>query len=773
MKPEDILDGLGKINEQMVLDAENLKKSPRRSLKIGSVAACILCGVTILGLCAAKLWNRQDQQSQKPTEPTIPVAVSEMPRNSEEASTVEESTAEESTVEETVPELRTLNPEDSVGSVYDYQVVAREDGVYFVDPYIGLMSIDPETKTTKTILPNGPCSLAESDGSLYCLNQATGQVSLVENGDVTTVTMLENMGPGYPILQGVSNGYVCWQQDWSIYATSMDDGTTKMLTDAERGMMDPCGVYQGSLYGVDLSRGTLCRIDLGSGETETLWESDSDWKQGDAEENSLRMDASIISANAPMDGDRLYLEAVQTADDAQQYVYLCYELTTGELRELTTLDDSDTMLNIQNGNLYLRHTEMQENGDQVMELRCYDGETGELSVVMDHDQLAEISNIGSCRVASAALDGLFYIRNSAAADQQPQWEGLYYYDFAAGTDTLVYQSSGLYGSLVMEPDFYWQQGDFSDAGEWYEHFNVVKEYCDLTYTETGVYYVDPAEGVYRYIPEEERTEQLVSGIACRILKCDEGLYATCSDSGEVYEIQDGTAQLLLTLEKEQQIAVKPIAVKNGTLYWNYFVTNLSTGETETDALFRLKKSQPQILHDGKIYCLGGNGEIGYVDPTGGTESYQPLTGALGTKDDQWEVKFFDDCIIVLQRDENSSKYQVYRISYEDGSTEWLATVMGSSINILNLEGDTLYLEPMNEFTPIWVLGINVNTGETETVMYGETLQDAAEVELWQGTCYYVKRSYDYDTGYATEFGTYDLETETNTTYVPGDSMVSE
>ena len=764
MKPEDILDGLGHINEQMVLDAENLKKSPRRSLKIGSMAACILCGVTLLGLCAAKLWNQQEQQSKKPPEPTLPPVTSVLPQDS----------AEESNGEGTTPELRTLNPEDSLGSVYDYQVVARADGVYFVDPYIGLMSIDPETKTTKTILPNGPCSLAESDGSLYCLNQANGQVALVENGDVTTVATLENMGPGYPILQGVSNGYVCWQQDWNIYATSMDDGTTRKLTDVESGMMDPCGVYQGSLYGVDLSRGTLCRIDLGSGETETLWEAASDWQQGDAEGDQVRIDASIISANADMDGDRLYLEAVQTADDVQQYGYFCYELTTGELRELTTLDDSNTMLNIQNGNLYLLHTEMEENGDQVMELLCYDGETGELSVVMDHDQLAEISNIGSCSVASAASDGLYYIRNSAVPDPQPQLEGLYYYDFAAGTDILVYQSSGLYGSLVAEPDFYWQQGGSNDAGEWYENFNVVKEYCDLTYTENGVYYVDPASGVYRYIPEEERTEQLVSGIACRILNCDEGLYATCSDSGEVYEIRDGTAQLLLTLEKAQQIAVKPIAVKNGTLYWNYYVTDLTTGETETDALFRLKKSQPQILHDGKIYCLGGNGEIGYVDLTGGTESYEPLTGALGTKDDQWEVKFFDDCIIVLQRDENSSKYQVYRISYEDGSSKWLGTVMGSSVNILNLEGDTLYLEPMNDSTPIWVLGINVNTGESlpEAVKSAVfTLQDAAEVEVWQGTCYYVKRS--YDTGAVTEFGTYDLETETNTTYTSSDGVVTE
>ncbi|MDD6239451.1 MAG: hypothetical protein PUA87_08510 [Oscillospiraceae bacterium] len=59
-------------------------------------------------------------------------------------------------------------------------------------------------------------------------------------------------------------------------------------------------------------------------------------------------------------------------------------------------------------------------------------------------------------------------------------------------------------------------------------------------------------------------------------------------------------------------------------------TDLSTGETQTNVLFRLKKSQPQIMHDGKIYCLGGNGQIGYVDPTGGAESDQQLNEALET-----------------------------------------------------------------------------------------------------------------------------------------------
>lgn len=70
---------------------------------------------------------------------------------------------------------------------------------------------------------------------------------------------------------------------------------------------------------------------------------------------------------------------------------------------------------------------------------------------------------------------------------------------------------------------------------------------------------------------------------------------------------------------------------DGKLYWNYYVTDLTTGETDKEVLFRLKKSQPQRMHDGRIYCLGANGEIGYVVPTGGTEVYQPLTEAAWDK----------------------------------------------------------------------------------------------------------------------------------------------
>lgn len=763
MKPEDILDGLGQVSDRMVLDAQNLKKTPRRSLKWGSLAACILCGVVLLGVCAAKLWNRDDQQSLKPPETTIPTVASEPPQNS----------AEESVTESAMTvEPRAAEPGQVI--VNDYQMVVRDDAIYFVDPYVGLMAMDPETKTTKTILGNGTCSLAESEGSLYCLDRTTRQVDLVENGDVTTLVTLEDVGPGYPFLLGVSNGYVCWRQNMDIYAASVEDGTTKTFSEADSGSESilPCGVYQGGLYCVDLSYGALCRIDLSSGETEAMWEPEQGEMQAAKSMQEIAISADEwdsllrLGTSSAMDGDRLYLEAMQTVDTVQHYVYFCYDLTNGEMRELITLDGYAGMVEAQDGKLYLLHRVMQENGNQNMELLCCDGETGELSVVMDQDQLVEISNTGSCNVASVASNGLYYVRDSTAAD--PQSNGLFYYDLSAGTVTQVYRSDGIYGSLVMEPDFYWQSGDVYDVGAWYEHFNEVKDYYDLTYTESDIYYVNPAEGVYRYIPEEDRIEQVVSGTACRILKCDEGLYATCSDSGEVYEIQDGTAQLLLTLEKDQKIAVKPIAVMNGKLYWNYYVTDLSTGETETDVMFRLKKSQPQILHDGKIYCLGENGQIGYVDPTGGTEVYQPLTEALGTKNTDWDVKFFDDCIIALQKTEDGTGFDVFRVAYEDGSSKHLGTVTGETMNILNMDGDTLYLEPMQDEFANGIVALNITTGESQTIMEENPVLIGTEIQVWNGVCYSAYRELD-----VMEFGTYNLETGVESTYRADDSTVGE
>ena len=737
MKPEDILDGLGQVSDRMVLDAQNLKKTPRRSLKWGSLAACILCGVVLLGVCAAKLWNRDDQQSLKPPETTIPTVVSEPPQNSAEESVTEPA--------KTV-EPRAAEPGQTI--VNDYQVVVRDDAIYFVDPYVGLMAMDPETKTTKTILGNGTCSLAESEGSLYCLDRATRQVNLVENGDVTTLVTLEDVGPGYPFLLGVSNGYVCWRQDWTIYEASIEDGAARKILpkDGEESGYFGCGVYQGMLYTINEVEEQLYCTALDTGETTILEPANQDGVKAKWTGNSIEQSVKMV-------GSRIYSMGYWENDETETPIGICYDLSDGSLTEVPATEETED-IDVLGGTLYLRNDTYDNSGNCLI---SYDTETGETATVLDSDQMTALIGVGSWRMTSG---GIYYTKSVES--------GLYYYDLSTGTSTQVYRSDGIYGSLVMEPDFYWQSGDVYDVGAWYEHFNEVKDYYDLTYTEGGIYYVNPAEGVYRYIPEEDRIEQVVSGTACRILKCDEGLYATCSDSGEVYEIQNGTAQLLLTLEKEQKIAVKPIAVKDGKLYWNYYVTDLSTGETETDVMFRLKKSQPQILHDGKIYCLGGNGQIGYVDPTGGTESYQPLTEALGTNANDWAVKFFDDCIIALQKTEDGTGVDVFRIAYEDGSSKHLGTVAGEAVNILNMDGDSLYLEPLLDEFAQGIVALNITTGESETIAEEAPLLRGADAQVWNGVCYSAYRELD-----VMEFGTYDLETGVESTYRADDSTVSE
>lgn len=737
MKPEDILDGLGQVSDRMVLDAQNLKKTPRRSLKWGSLAACILCGVVLLGVCAAKLWNRDDQQSLKPPETTIPTVVSEPPQNS----------AEESVTEPTMTvEPRAAEPGQVI--VNDYQLVVRDDAIYFVDPYVGLMAMDPATRTTKTILGNGTCSLAESEGSLYCLDRATRQVDLVENGEVTTLVTLEDVGPGYSFLLGVSDGYVCWRQDWTIYEASIEDGAARKILpkDGEESGYFGCGVYQGMLYTINEVEEQLYCTALDTGETTILEPANQDGVKAKWTGNSIEQSVKMV-------GGRIYSMGYWENDETEIPICICYDLLDGNLTEVPVTEET-VDIDVLDGTLYLRNDTYDNSGNCLI---SYDTETGETATVLDSDQMTALIGVGSWRMTSG---GIYYTKSVEA--------GLFYYDLSTGTSTQVYRSDGIYGSLVMEPDFYWQSGDVYDVGAWYEHFNEVKDYYDLTYTEDGVYYVDPAEGVYRYIPEEDRIERVVSGTACRILKCDEGLYATCSDSGEVYEIQDGTAQLLLTLEKEQKIAVKPIAVKDGKLYWNYYVTDLATGETETDAMFRLKKSQPQILHDGKIYCLGGNGQIGYVDPTGGTESYQPLTEALGTNANDWAVKFFDDCIIALQKTEDGTGFDVFQIAYEDGSSKHLGTVTGETVNILNMDGDTLYLEPMQDEFANGIVALNITTGESQTIMEENPVLIGTEIQVWNGVCYSAYRELD-----VMEFGTYDLETGVETTYRADDSTVGE
>ena len=297
---------------------------------------------------------------------------------------------------------------------------------------------------------------------------------------------------------------------------------------------------------------------------------------------------------------------------------------------------------------------------------------------------------------------------------------------------------------------------------------------DLTRSQDGIYFSEPASGIYRYDAESGEAQQVVSGIACRILDTEEGLYVTCSDTGEVYQIENGEARFLLTLEKESQIAVRPVGVKNGVLYWNWYATDLSTGETKEHPVFRARRSQPQIIRQGKVYCLGADGEIGYVDVTGGTEVYQSdWTLKRTERYGESNIRFYDDCILALQKEANG--YGVYQVSYEDGSRKRIGRVEAECVRLLNLDGETLYLEQLEESSPGRVLSMDLGTGTVQTVMNADTnssLQYASEIRVWNGVCYDCYRALGQDIGAVLH--TYALsDGEEHTTAVGDTSEITE
>lgn len=96
-----------------------LKEKPPSGDEMGFTGGRILCGLVLLGVCAAKLWNRDDQQSQRPAEPSAAPVVSQTPQDS---------------AEESIP----VEDTESAGAeISDYQVAVTENAVYFIDPVWG------------------------------------------------------------------------------------------------------------------------------------------------------------------------------------------------------------------------------------------------------------------------------------------------------------------------------------------------------------------------------------------------------------------------------------------------------------------------------------------------------------------------------------------------------------------------------------------------------------------------------------------------------------
>ncbi len=719
MKPEDIIDGLGYVSDRMVLDAQKLGKRPRAGLKWISLAACLLCGVLLLGVSAAKLWNREGRESLSPS-PTPAVS----------APVTTPDPVPDSAREEPIVTEDETSPIDST-AVMDYQVKVTADRVYFADPYAGLISMEPDTHETKVILETGDCSLIQSEGEIYCLSQADRTLYQVQGDTVSAMMVLGEAGSGWPQLMGVSDGYVCWRQDGNLYVASMDSGEPLYFRplDEESSELWPCGVYGGYVYGVNMTGGSLRRMRLATGEVEILWAPE----EGDPTEYEqvLRMTGTTVTgAIAGVDTQNLYLEAVQTIGDTRHFVFYCLDMSTGELRELTTLDDGYVTMGAWDGKLYLMHTVgLSVDGQTTTVISC-DGATGETTALLEEADASAFTSLSAWTLGP----GHIYVTQVESSGAEGG-SGLFDYDLTAKSAVKCYETTAIYGTAQLRPAPYW-----SEAGDITEDFNESHEYYDLTPTAEGLYLVDPTAGVYRYNWEMTDRDLVVQGIGCRILSTEDGVYITCSNTGAVYRLEDGMAQYLLALSKDDGVAVEPVALLDGKLYWNWYATDLTTGDTQEVPALRMKLARFQGTHQGRIYFLSASGAMGYVDPAS-SQTYTLLDTGTDAVAHYEAALFGPDDILAAERDRQNN-FTIYKVDYDTGARTALGSTEGETLMLLGIENGSLYWAQKRDYSVETIQRMDLDTGEMETVLGGQAvvrtaLDTAAEIAVWEGNLYYV------------------------------------
>ena len=105
----------------------------------------------------------------------------------------------------------------------------------------------------------------------------------------------------------------------------------------------------------------------------------------------------------------------------------------------------------------------------------------------------------------------------------------------------------------------------------------------------------------------------------------------------------------------------------------------------------------------------------------------------------------------------------------------MGTVEAEYVRLLNLDGETLYLEQLEESSPGRVLSMDLGTGTVQTVMNADTnssLQYASEIRVWNGVCYDCYRALGQDIGAVLH--TYALsDGEEHTTAVGDTSEITE
>ena len=222
MKTDDLLDALELIGTDLVEDARGVKRSPRRWMKWGSLAACLGCAVLGLGLLASRLPESGAASDSAASAPAVEAAET-TDQSREEASSGSDCDRQE---EHTFFELFWELDYDSVQAYMAEHPEALEDGWAGVN--INESGLDENGTSIKTIYGDQVLAINARDGVMLARvylssNQSRGVLAICKDTSRLALCAADTLG-----ISGQTVGHICDENDGLLAITGsafLDDGT--------------------------------------------------------------------------------------------------------------------------------------------------------------------------------------------------------------------------------------------------------------------------------------------------------------------------------------------------------------------------------------------------------------------------------------------------------------------------------------------------------------------------------------------------------------------
>jgi hypothetical protein len=404
MKPDDLIDAMEYISEDLVEEARNHRQTPPAWLRWGSLAICVCCAVLAVGSFALRLHNSTGEGA---TEAASTVSAPEEEKQTEPLQ-------EEVSIPLEIPDSGEALHSQPIG----YDICVQGDMMYFLDSYTTVYAYNAQTQTVKAIFTGENCVLVQTATGVYCKSDSAEGASIED----LTQEPVENLGTvegsGIDLID-VVDGTIYWtrqnENTMELCGKSMDTGETQVLYSAD--FIGDSMLRSNVLY-YQNETGHILSFDLGTGETgEFPWTYD----EGSEVSGTVFLQDFILQ----------YVDTYDQREDgslSEERSFYLISYDTGEKEQLPGYD-GDLYWRSQAGNeLYFEvYHSIPDSGGWV-EYVAYDISTGTFTPLATDELMNDATEV-------KAFAGGFYYTVPDASDG-----GLYRYDIDTGTNTLICHS---------------------------------------------------------------------------------------------------------------------------------------------------------------------------------------------------------------------------------------------------------------------------------------------------------------------------------------------